>query len=440
LELKKNEENHIEIKKIERVLKQISIDCTNNMDIFSKRNKKKYDNSRICDYMKCKYSCISKDINIKNVYDNKKISKISNIILNHENIEFYINVFIKRIFYYFIVFDFETILKTIKDRNICDSNELIYNVISKIVSERKSIEHKTGGNGFLITNDINIFFVPIRYLNYPDKFYISINNLNKSSSINHKININHILHKADITFNKNKKQFDSMKFIEGIKKNFNILSVDNKREILKTSIRLYHKLSINDNLFSEVLKILDFYKYNLIDNDVYIKTKKILINNFEKNYFFDLSLHKKKKHIIGFILNTYFYVLDRKKNKFDIRENMINTDIFLDDNKFLLFGKLFIDSNNNVILKINKKKIKLDVYDKRLVRKGINCLFINNKKKIFDIHQKLLSLVDETENNKIGKIYNYCQEIIRLFKKIQYIYLVKLKLNIRWIYEITHHN
>ena len=137
---------------IERILKELSIDCNmNSKNIIGK------DNTSQCDYTTCKYKCLIKETNRnldKSTYD------LYIDFFDKFDIEFNIS-FIKDIFKKYFVFSIDDIIKRIKYAEPMVSEESIFTALKQMIDNKSNIIDQYERDGFLIQKSDYIIFNPI---------------------------------------------------------------------------------------------------------------------------------------------------------------------------------------------------------------------------------------------------------------------------------------
>lgn len=414
LEYKSDEENHIIIKKIERLLKTISINCNESKIDYPGH----YKNTLLCDYQNCDYECAAPEYNFMELYG--KQHKLMYTIL-YEDIEIPMIISdVRKIFKSHIIYNKKMLIDLLKSNDQHYSKYHIEIALNKMVEEKISVENRYGVLGFLQ-------FISNNYIFHPDSMdenlYIPINLRLSGNKYNPgfiyditnivKNNINYKKLKKSSKFNIKKIYKNEDEFIDDI----NNVSEDVFIGLVEKAI-----LSYKDDIHPTLFNILRYMKYYLIDKSM--KGKFMYNRNFDE--YFDKFAYKtikcdtsRKFH--GHILHGVPYIL--KKNKF-VREsfdNIIDTQTTLEDNDFIN-GFVEMNDNNRLVFKL---KYNNRVYgDKRKIQKGFNCMHINNKKSITHIYKKLGGKDINTT------IYNYCQLIEKLLRKKQY-----ESIGIRWFYD-----
>jgi hypothetical protein len=139
-------------KKIERLLKQVALDCHMNI-----KNIKGEHNSPECDYTDCKYNCLIKP-------SNKPLDKFTyNLYINffeEFDIEYVISL-IKDMFKKYFVYSISDILMNIKELSPMISNESIYNSLKQMIENKTILLDTYDREGFLIEKGDYIIFNPI---------------------------------------------------------------------------------------------------------------------------------------------------------------------------------------------------------------------------------------------------------------------------------------
>jgi superfamily II DNA or RNA helicase len=189
-------------KKIERLLKQVALDC--NMNI---KNIKGEHNSPECDYTDCKYKCLIKP-------SNKPLDKFTyNLYINffdEFDIEYVISL-VKDMFKKYFVYSISDILINIKELSPMISNESIYNSLKQMIENKTILLDTYDREGFLIEKGDYIIFNPINidihssiYSKTLD-FSVSTNEYNLNEYVKFKFNQN-LEVESDIKDKKSKKK------------------------------------------------------------------------------------------------------------------------------------------------------------------------------------------------------------------------------------------
>ena len=419
LEYYKDELLHINIKKIERIIKTIAIDCHNNKD----NRDPEYDYKRECDYMKCNYTCLYDDYNFDNIYDiNNKLLydifyrdiEVSNIVAYIKDI-FYDNIIVNRTLLvdmlvseygfrkYFISVALQTMIDKYKNTE--------YNIINKY-----------GISGYIQYNNNHYLFHP---KHIPEADLLNINMRGPGALYHTDINIDMTKHinrimKAEETTTP---IVESLSLImTSIKKyteeDLNLFLLDlpmnNKTFLIESAIKKYNSgTSIPYYLFN----ILRYYKYYLIDGNIIEGDSYLMNNNFdavdEGSYFYKYMLTgsvkpNKDKNIVGHIVGIYPKVLGINNEFVSYKFKNIIIDRSIND---FIIGISEKEYSGNLIMKLKYTDNVFDT-DKRKLLKGFKCNQINSKKNIKDIYHKLLP-DKEIPNIKINRFCELIESILR---------------------------
>ena len=365
---KQAELKDIQIKRVEYILKQSSIDCNffkkNNVRIINKTvNQITASNDRVnikigdkpysqeCSYMKdCNYKCnwcpskIPNEINNNTYQINYSTDEINNAI-----------IYIKKIFKTGYIFNLMTIFKYInKFKNI--NKIFVFYALNKLINDKIIIKDKFRKKGYIIYRGDYYIFQPLDIAhNDVPIYYRNLIRQIKTNSI--KININN---------NTNKKENINLNNLyKNIQENFNTY-----KSFLNQY--LYNNVKYSDEIIISI--IIDAYPLDII-NKLYLNKNK---NKLIKIYFdrkFDTGLDIKNNKII----EKY----SKYKNKLaDI------SGVLLRNNKKGSF-KFYDNSKSKNNLTISKKK------SKRSIMKGRVCI-------TYDIY--LLKDIYTTLNRNIFKL------------------------------------
>jgi len=149
-------------KKIERLLKQLSLDCnintsnTNNTNIQTQDNSDK-DGTPECDYVDCKYTCLINPVN-------KQLDKFTYKLYINFFEEFDIEIcisFIKELFKKYFIWSVPDIISWIKNLQSMISDESIYTALKQLIISKIIILDQFDREGFLIQKGDYIIFNPV---------------------------------------------------------------------------------------------------------------------------------------------------------------------------------------------------------------------------------------------------------------------------------------
>lgn len=132
---------------VERLLKQISFDCTP----LKKRNRlppNVQDGDAICDYQKCDYQCKIESKSEK-IYRNTYNLYLSQF--DHHDIMYVLNA-IRHLFKTYFIWSLEDIVIQIKQREPNIANEVIYTVLDTIVTKKVEFNDVYDREGYIINN------------------------------------------------------------------------------------------------------------------------------------------------------------------------------------------------------------------------------------------------------------------------------------------------
>jgi hypothetical protein len=151
------EEKDIEIKSVERLLKEIAIDCNTNSFINKAYHARYRDNDPECDYTRCNFECnleynkLPKDFN-KTIYDTD-IQMFNNYYLLP------VNLVVKRLFTEYYIWSLRDITKAVRNNTSNEMPiELIYTVLDDFLTNKKILRGVSDNDGYLIKRaDLIIF-------------------------------------------------------------------------------------------------------------------------------------------------------------------------------------------------------------------------------------------------------------------------------------------
>jgi hypothetical protein len=426
LEYYKDEQNHIIIKKIERTLKLISLDCKLNKDNFSKS----MDFTRECDYQKCKYQCLFDDYNFKEIY-NQNSDMIYKIYYSEIETYSMINT-IKKLFYNNIIISHNTII------NSLINDGTFINMALKMLTENKLLfQNKYGTTGYLqFVRDNYLFhpktdfedpFLPINIrgpgINYMPKPTRNIEEelLELSDKPSYQMD----------RYNKIKKKLKGTKY----KVTKSLISREPTKiriKIVEYAIKEYRKQynSGTGKLQPHVFNILKFFRYYLIDNKL-IKNHRLMYNaNFDE--YFDKNVHNidRNKDFIGHIVDHTPKIINDSNDLFERKPFSFCLDTFrnIPENDYIVG---FITKSKGILnLKLRHTEKLGKIKDRRNVRKGFKCVQINNKENIKKIYMKIADKPLSNETLKKTRIVQYCTLINKELRKKQY-----YNKDIRWFYD-----
>ena len=344
---KKAEIKHILIKKIERIMREVSIDCPLNINdsVFKEELEEFKDCEKNntcpvqCDYMTCEYKCSNEKLN------NKYYNRINKSYDDVKNIDY--TTFIKTFSQNEINFILEKIKELYTIKNIYSINDIcniikreykkenkkffdsffIFKALDKLVLTNENefnnfkdyIYDKYNQKGYLIYLKNYYIYqpfdksenIPIYYRNIYDK------NINIQSSlynyIKNNIKINHEKYIFDMHYYSKKKEFEYVGIIDKDDENNDIFKIRKRRENI-----LDKKRGTN---IPSLMGSRCMFKSKKYLNDV-LKTLKIHTNNTNKQYICNLikekllSLEKNSKDITYMIIPK-----NHKIYKFPYNEN-----------------------------------------------------------------------------------------------------------------------
>ncbi len=409
---RKSELKQKKISKIERIIKESSIDCNLHKDILihpiitkqiltSQGIEKNIeigdiDNSKDCDYENCKLTCKpSLDLK-KNKITNKRFIEYETEYTKKVVI-FYMNK-IKKL--YFTIDEIKEFYK----KNMNDNYEILYNSLYELESQKQIFKIR-GVEGFLIYRSNFYIFQPL-----------DINN--SKISINYRFN--NKINKANKLLLK--------------KKENTLISTTNNRVI---SSNINELLNINNlvdaiNVLFDVNEIDLSEVYNILIDKLSVTDRYLLLNNYKRNNNDNLEKALKSNKLFIFEnnnLEAYYDIYEKGPIKFKIYNNISKCyeicNAFENSKYMDIFTKNMRNYLNNKEIdiygfcEINKTKNKCDIKMLDKINpapksKGTICGFNPlNKNKLIQLIELLLNRVlKDTEKKKLKKdnlclIYEY---------------------------------
>ena len=312
-------------KQVERILKEISFDCSINKlrnDIYHDKFK---DHSPECDYKECKYTCLFKgsdqqidkstyNLNIE-YFEKFKISKIQQ----------YIIYLFKQHFIWKLEDIFEKINKYLDQDNNQDNNNLIYQILNNFTKDKIKLLDKYDRSGFLIINNDYFIFNPDdkkEESSIYDKFFNftqDTNNITLSQFLN--------LNTEDIIIPKTR---DVKKIIyEDIPYNpeYNLSNSDirynNNIKNTKAFYGTFRTEPTNNNTYGIITK-----EFKLIDNRNNTLKDKRKLKSGKNITFYDITELNK---ILNYLIDEYILDIEIKKRSKNELQTII-IEILTDNN------------------------------------------------------------------------------------------------------------
>jgi len=402
-----NEKKYKIIKKIERGIKMISLDCSLNYKIFDK----KYNNTEICDYMRCKYNCLFKD------YDFDKNDLAYDIFYSHYDM-FDIFNHITKLFANNVIISIDYILLHFNQYK----PKYILSVLNEMTRLKLPLIDKKNQRGFLITDGANIYFHPEKYDYMQNKIDgISLNARKNPYIRGHKYKISTFLSSPKIRKKKPIKIIINKDTLHKIDE----YQIDKKIKILEKVLMDNRHPDRRNNRHPDrrnnrhpdrkgntkiKYEILKYFKYFLIDKDV-VKDGIMYNRNFDGKI--------KNRIFIGHVL--------------DIMPKIIKGKKFIFTNNNLLYNKI-LKENDFIVGYAQKDGIKLKYVshflDKRKQSKGFICHQSNDKKELLRIYTILMQKCKKTKKIDKKNIQNICVEINNTLRELQF-----NDKTIRWFYD-----
>jgi superfamily II DNA or RNA helicase len=386
-----NEKKYLIIKKIERGIKMVAIDCNKNKNIFNK----KHDYKEICDYMKCEYSCIFKDFE----FNNDKL--MYDIFYSHYDLFDIYNCII-RIFRNEFRLSIEKLLEILKKYK----KEYILTVLDKMIDFKIKFRNSLDRKGYLITDNRDVYFHPDDYDYIDDKISLSINSRKQMKVVKHIYTIDNIINRI---IEEDEIKMKKIDINSNLLKRLPILSKKEKINILEKVLLLNKNLKIRNDF-------LLYFKDFLIDKDV-VKNGVLYNKNFDNKVT--------GRNFIGHNLENFPKIYNKKLGKFEFRGELLYRKDLIENDFIIGYG--YRDKDKMGV----KLKYASHFLDKRKKSKGFVCKQTNNKKEIEKIYEKL-------SGKKINgsSITDICLKINNLLRSIQYKTITDGKL-VRWFYDLS---
>ena len=369
------EHKDVSIKSVERIMKEMSIDCRLNDE--RNRDKNATDGSRECDYMSCDYQCegddkIEKDIDSSTYslyYDQQEIDEIVEIIID----------MFKKVYYYPFDVLAEIVMSKKKDTTLITISKAIQKIITTNIVIKDALDH----NCFL--------------RNQNDMLYITYNLKNDDSFfdnyyVNHfplqQVNTNRQIHNLHIErfpslFNKMIDSFVSKKATVETENLLSEFSDDAKEILIENAILLNRDK--NRNKLTETAKLFVDFILNR-----YGPERKILRVTLEDGKEVDVSTFMKESRCLEPYPNLLWRGctaeeenLIRSEKKVDIPQNEYGLAGLLKEGKFTILDLTTLEE---------EKKTKQST--------GMACISFNKDKSIKIIHQLKLEM-DDVENTEL---------------------------------------
>lgn len=268
----------VNIKRVERVIKESAVDCQLNKERNLIRG---YDRLRECDYVKCQYECDDCVPNSNN--ENVKIDYSSDFIYYFKNSERYNNI--KNIIFDMFKKTFKIHFSIFKKQFHKEEKNYIIQVLKDIITKKETIVNKYGINCYL-HEDSNIYFLTDNFSSQKvlmEYYTKNPNIIEDSFSFEDafddvvKENVPGIMDEL-FSINDNDKKFES-KILNCLKK------IDVQyQELLLESCIVAEEENKSENEFYRKYLLSKFFsgKYKKFENGVYISW--LLYNERLKNY------------------------------------------------------------------------------------------------------------------------------------------------------------
>lgn len=290
-----SEEKDRSIKEIERLLKQISFDCSYNK-IYQKSANKEINGSPECDYTNCDFEC---DVNPKIDFQNLDKSTYNLYIefFDKYDIEFNIGE-IKKLFKEYYIWNIDDIISILKNNsNGIVSNESIYKTLLEFIDNKTVLHDKYNREGFLIQKGDFLIFNPV--------------NVDISSSIFSKVlDFQENINKYTISqFIERDPQYSFLKKIEPSVTEIEETEEDIEEEELSDEDIKYNKKVMKNKIYGsyrqrpiENKETGELPKFGKIDNKLRLVDKRNLPDEEEDS---DEEEGDKRKNISGTVITSY---------------------------------------------------------------------------------------------------------------------------------------
>lgn len=420
LEYQKDETAHIEIKRIERIIKTIAIDCERNKDKFTENYSKE------CDYQKCNYTCDPKVVT--NFYSDYKdlLPEVYEMLYTEEETTNNTIAIIGE-FKDHIIYDGLTLFAKVAEKT-GSTREFVRYAADMMVEDRKTFINGDGTKGYLQNIEDHYIFHPS---NISENMGLALNirgKLNKYLPLN-SIPINMIIQNISENISDERIKYTDLVYKDPQDYAIQIgkLDIVNKISLLEAAIQSYTGAN---TITRKVFYTLKYFRYHLIDSES-IKVCPFLLNaNFD--VYFDTEPENdhvkvdKSKVFIGHVFGSVPKVKDPSGKTYITKQiNDILSDERIPDNNYIV-GISIKNSEGQIDLKLRYTS-QIDVYDKRYVKKGFKCRQINDKSEIRAIYERLGGKED------LNKIDNYCASLNIILRRKQY-----EDRKTRWFYDTVY--
>lgn len=242
-----SEEKDRSNKNVERLLKEISFDCS----LMRSRNiEQGIDGSPECDYVNCNFSCL-----VENPNTNKIDKSTYDLYLNffEKFLVDFVTSRVQELFYDYYAWNIDDIRSIIQSEEPQVNDEIIFHVLSRFVEEEIKITDKFNRNGFLVNNG--------------DLYIFNPNDIDIKSSLFSKV--------LDFSVKTNK--FKLVDYIDKI--GISLVSKKEKQEPKQVIVSI--KPSVQDEEFNTTLK--EQYYKNYVDTDDITTPQPILGSYIDRN-------------------------------------------------------------------------------------------------------------------------------------------------------------
>lgn len=406
----RNEMKHIEIKKIERVLKENAVDCQLNKseNMFQEEVKAGMNGTILCDYTNCMYNCSG----IEPVGRDSQINRKRYDLYYYEDEIKDIKRKVKEMFREGIVWKFDTILSTIKkDVNKLYDAKYVNEALNEMIKNKDTLIGVWGDVGRIIEkkvksgrekvylfqplsvndDDIDLMQRTIKYPDYSDRM-INVDNYIDGLVAEKTVKVDNEIANIIKKINKIEDPID--------------LEVMLTKLRLKTQIKLLERAIIQNQgkVSGWETKVFNVYRdYLLTNND--------LTSSGWSSSSSSSSSSEQSDKISGHVLANKPRCLDGNEFTYCIKNvNVKELEKRLESAKVennIIIGFIDKDSKGKMVFKLREPLKKGVRYiDLRKKPRGYVCSQMNDKKKLISIGTRL-GIKRDIENN----IKNYCKEI-----------------------------
>ena len=435
IEYAKDEENYIEIKKIERLMKISAVDCDINKSVNHYKND--VDGSVECDYIDCDYKCLTSG-KTKNL-DDKTIDKSTyKIFFKNQELNKCIN-FIRRLYLKQPIYDYESIESIFRSNEDLEfkfiPTEYIIYALHKIVESKIPTMNTHGNIGYITRDKTDGYykFIPRALSNMAEK-NISINQrLNASNEIKSSFSVSGYI---DELIEKSESKDTFQEYVNELNKWIKMSSTQKKKIPNKLNIN-FTKTSLTIQQYFLEWAILEYYKnykHKRKNDDLIIKIirdfKEYLVdeNQLTDNSSYiattDDDVILSKKSFVGHLLLNKVRCINTSSLIF---EDCTKTFKRMDKENDYIIGFMERDKKGKLIFKLKFTGDKTGILDARKFKRGFVCSQVADKNMLKEIAKKIG--IKLTKEDIISGI---CTKIEKQLRDLQ---IANKNKGIRWFYE-----